>query len=168
MTLKGKTPDEVYSRQGPANELPRFVPRKRWPRGSPCATPQTLVKGQRGVKLELYSMDRQWLAETGYPVVAEIFKFYRANLREEADGRLHIPISSSPECRGSKPEAWGEDPNIDIALIRRTCDWVVEMEEALGKSGLTASAKQVHAQLAPYHLTAQKELCLWAGKPLDA
>jgi len=114
-----------------------------------------------------YSMDRQWLAETGYPVVAEIFKFYRANLRKEADGRLHIPVSSSPEYRGSKPEAWGKDPNIDIALIRRTCDWVVEMEEALGKSELTSSAKEVRAQLVAYHLTARKELCLWAGKPLD-
>ena len=107
------------------------------------------------------------MAETGYPVVAEIFKFYRANLRKEADGRLHIPISSSPEYRENKPEAWCKDPNIDIALIRRTCDWVVEMEQALGKSELTASAKDVRAKLVPYHLTAKKELCLWADKPLD-
>lgn len=114
-----------------------------------------------------YSMDRQWLAETGYPVVAEIFKFYRANLRKEADGFLHVPVSSSPEYRENKPEAWGKDPNIDIALIRRTCDWVVEMEQALGKNELSASAKDVRAQLVPYHLTARKELCLWANKPLD-
>ncbi len=114
-----------------------------------------------------YSMDRQWLAETGYPLVAEIFKFYRANLRREADGRLHIPVSSNPEYRGSRPEAWCKDPNIDIALIRRTCDWVVEMEQALGRSDLTASAKDVHDKLVAYHLTAKKELCLWADKPLD-
>jgi hypothetical protein len=114
-----------------------------------------------------YSMDRAWLAETGYPVVAEIFKFYRANLRKETDGRLHIPVSASPEYRENKPEAWCKDPNIDIALIRRTCDWVVEMEQALGKSELTASANEVRAKLVPYHLTAKKELCLWAGKPLD-
>lgn len=114
-----------------------------------------------------YSMDRQWLAETGYPVVSEIFKFYRANLKKEADGFLHIPISSSPEYHENKPEAWCKDPNIDIALIRRTCDWVVEMERALGKNELTASAKDVRAKLLPYHLTARKELCLWANKPLD-
>lgn len=114
-----------------------------------------------------YSFDRPWLAETGYPVLAEVFKFYRANLRKEADGRLHIPISSSPEYCENAPQAWCKDPNIDIALIRRTCEWIVEMEEALGKSELTASAKEVRAQLVPYHLTARKELCLWADKPLD-
>ncbi len=114
-----------------------------------------------------YSMDRQWLAETGYPVVGEIFKFYRANLRKEADGRLHIPISSSPEYKENKPEAWCKDPNIDIALIRRTCDWIVEMEQALGKTELTASATDVRAKLVPYHLTAKRELGLWADKPLD-
>ncbi len=114
-----------------------------------------------------YSMDREWLAQTGYPIVAEVFKFYRANLRREADGRLHIPVSSSPEYRNNQPEAWCKDPNIDIALIRRTCDWVVEMEQALGKNELTSSAQDVHARLVPYHLTAKKELCLWADKPLD-
>lgn len=114
-----------------------------------------------------YSMDRQWLAETGYPVVAEIFKFYRANLCREADGRLHIPVSSSPEYRENKPEAWCKDPNIDIALIRRTCDWLVEMEQALGRNDLSQSAREVHDQLVPYHLTPRNELCLWADKPLD-
>jgi alpha-L-fucosidase 2 len=114
-----------------------------------------------------YSMDRSWLAETGYPVMAEIFKFYRANLRREADGRLHIPVSSSPEYRENKPDAWCKDPNIDIALIRRTCDWLIEMEQALGQHALSDSAREVHDQLVPYHLTPRKELCLWADKPLD-
>lgn len=114
-----------------------------------------------------HSMDREWLAETGYPLVAEIFKFYRANLKQEADGYLHIPVSSSPEYCEDKPEAWCKDPNIDIALVRRTCDWIMEMEQALGKDDLSASAKMVRAKLVPYHLTAKKELCLWAGKPLD-
>ena len=53
MSLKGATPDEVYFKFRPANRAPRFEPRARWPRGSPCASPQTLVKGQPGVKLEL-------------------------------------------------------------------------------------------------------------------
>jgi len=110
--------------------------------------------------------DRPWLAETGYPLVAEIFKFYRANLREEPDGRLHIPLSSSPDYRENKPEAWCKDPNIDIALIRRCCDWVVEMEQTLGKDELGRSAREVRAKRVPYHLTKRKDLCLWADKPL--
>ena len=53
MSLCGKTPDEVYHRQRPANRLPRFEPRPHWPRASACAKPVTLVKGVPGVRLEL-------------------------------------------------------------------------------------------------------------------
>ena len=52
-TLGGRTPDEVYFHQRPANRSPRFEPRARWPRSAPCALPQVLVKGQPGVRIEL-------------------------------------------------------------------------------------------------------------------
>jgi len=54
MTLKGKTPNEVYSKEKfPANRRPRIEPRAEWPRGSPCAKPQTLVAGQPGDRFRL-------------------------------------------------------------------------------------------------------------------
>jgi len=114
-----------------------------------------------------YSMDREWLEETGHPLVAEVFRFYRANLEREADGYLHVPLSTSPEYKDNTPAAWCKDPNIDLALIRRCCDWVVEMEAALGTRDLTASAHEVRRALAPYALTEAGALCLWPGKPLD-
>ena len=52
-TLGGRTPDEVYHRQRPANQRPRFEPRVRWPRSAPCALPQVLIKGQPGVRIDL-------------------------------------------------------------------------------------------------------------------
>jgi len=52
-TLQGRTPDEVYFHQRPANRMPRFEPRTLWPRPARCALPQVLVKGQPGVRLEL-------------------------------------------------------------------------------------------------------------------
>jgi transposase InsO family protein len=51
--LKGATPDEIYFQRRPANRQPRFEPRPAWPRGSPCASPRTLVKGQPGAILTL-------------------------------------------------------------------------------------------------------------------
>jgi hypothetical protein len=51
--LGGRTPDEVYFGGMPAGRKPRFEPRARWPRRSPCARPQALVRGQPGVRLEL-------------------------------------------------------------------------------------------------------------------
>jgi hypothetical protein len=54
-TLGGRTPNEVYRQERrPANRAPRFEPREKRPRGSPCARPQALVKGRPGVKLELH------------------------------------------------------------------------------------------------------------------
>ncbi len=52
-TLGGRTPEEVYLQQRPANQSPRFEPRALWPRPAPCALPQVLVKGQPGVRIEL-------------------------------------------------------------------------------------------------------------------
>jgi len=51
--LGGATPNEVYFNHRPTNRTPRFEPRARWPRGSPCARPQVLVKGRPGVRVEL-------------------------------------------------------------------------------------------------------------------
>jgi len=48
MTLRGRTPNEVYFSRFPANRQPRLEPRPKWPRGSPCAVPQVLVAGQPG------------------------------------------------------------------------------------------------------------------------
>ncbi len=49
----GATPNEVYFGRHPANRAPRFEPRPRWPHGSPCTKPQTLVEGKTGTRLEL-------------------------------------------------------------------------------------------------------------------
>jgi transposase InsO family protein len=54
MTLDGCTPNERYHGRRPANRQPRCEPRPGWPRPSPCAAPQTLVKGQPGVRLRLH------------------------------------------------------------------------------------------------------------------
>jgi hypothetical protein len=50
--LGGKTPDEMYHGRFPANRKPRFEPRSRWPRGSPCAGPWALVRGKPGARVE--------------------------------------------------------------------------------------------------------------------
>jgi transposase InsO family protein len=51
--LGGRTPNEIYFRAFPANRRPRFEPRSKWPRGSPCAKPWALVRGSPNAKLTL-------------------------------------------------------------------------------------------------------------------
>ena len=45
------TPEEMYRGLPSVTMAPRFEPRRRWPRGSPCAAPRAPVRGRRGVKL---------------------------------------------------------------------------------------------------------------------
>jgi putative transposase len=51
--LGAATPDEIYYHRRPAGRSPRFEPRHRWPRRSPCASPHALIRGQPGVRLDL-------------------------------------------------------------------------------------------------------------------
>jgi hypothetical protein len=68
MTLRGRTPIEVYFGRFPTNRRPRVEPRPKWPRGSPCAVPQVLVAGQPGDEfvVELRRHDRR----SHLPIVA--------------------------------------------------------------------------------------------------
>jgi hypothetical protein len=52
-TLAGRTPNEAYHHRFPANRCPRYEPRSRWPRGSPCARPWALALNGPGARLEL-------------------------------------------------------------------------------------------------------------------
>ncbi len=52
-SLNTRTPDEVYFGRRPACRMPRFEPRSRWPRRSPCAAPCTLIRRRPGVVVEL-------------------------------------------------------------------------------------------------------------------
>ncbi|UCF05861.1 MAG: DDE-type integrase/transposase/recombinase [bacterium] len=64
--LGGLTPWEEYTSVRPANIRLRFEPRRNWPVMSPCASPQTSIRGKRGTKLTLV---------VGY-----------------VDGRQHLPV----------------------------------------------------------------------------
>jgi putative transposase len=63
-SLNGKTPHEVYHGLLPASERPRYEPRARWPRCSPCASPHVPVTGNCGAPIRLdvrYHSDRKHL-----------------------------------------------------------------------------------------------------------
>ena len=51
--LDARTPDEAYFGRPAACCAPRFEPRRRWPRGSPCAQPQVKIRGRRGARIEV-------------------------------------------------------------------------------------------------------------------
>ena len=52
-TLQASTPDEKYFGRFPACRKPRYEPRAKWPRGSPCAGTWALTRHGPGARLEL-------------------------------------------------------------------------------------------------------------------
>ena len=55
--LCGRTPNEVFFGQNPANEKKRIEPRARWPRSSPCALPPAGQRGRSGRVVDLVVSD---------------------------------------------------------------------------------------------------------------
>lgn len=51
--LDGRTPREVYDGLRPANATSRVEPRACWPREASCASPQTMVRGERGATVTI-------------------------------------------------------------------------------------------------------------------
>jgi putative transposase len=49
--LGGQTPKEVYEGRRPANKKARWEPRPKWPKDSPCASPQARVKKRQASRL---------------------------------------------------------------------------------------------------------------------
>jgi len=52
-SLEAATPDEIYFERLPRSRAPRFEPRRRWPRDSPCAGPPARVRGRCGQRIAL-------------------------------------------------------------------------------------------------------------------
>ena len=66
----------------------------------------------------LYTGDRAFLRDRAYPFMAEVGRAIEG-LLEERNGRLYLPLSSSPEIHDNRPQAYLEpNSNFDLALMR--------------------------------------------------
>ncbi len=114
-----------------------------------------------------YERDEKQLREQTVPFLREVFRFYDGLLEEWDDGRLHIPLSASPEMHDNRPEAWCHDPNCDLAGVRNLCRWVIETEKAAGDSECTERAEYVAEKLADYAVNERGGMMLWPGRAYD-
>ena len=63
------------------------------------------------------------------------------NLLEERDGKLYLPLSSSPEIHNNSLRAWLQpNSNYDLALMQWAFEALEEMATALGARRTTPSA----------------------------
>ncbi len=95
-----------------------------------------------------YTMDRQFLVERAYPYCAEIATCLEGLLRPGPNGKLKLPLSSSPEIHGNSPKAWlTPNSNYDLSLLEWLYGALVEMANAKGDSAAAARWQKVLDQL---------------------
>lgn len=92
-----------------------------------------------------HKMDDTLLREKLYPVLKGAINYYLHFLQMGADGKLHLPMTFSPEYGGA------EDCNFDLALLRWGCQTLLEITERLKISDpLIPEWKKVMLELTPY------------------
>ena len=80
-----------------------------------------------------YTMDERFLAERAYPFCCEVGRMLEALLEPGRDGKLKLPLSSSPEIHDNRPEAhMTPNTNNDLALLRWLFAALAEMAGAMG------------------------------------
>ncbi|GMV92910.1 MAG: hypothetical protein AMXMBFR82_26880 [Candidatus Hydrogenedentota bacterium] len=114
----------------------------------------------------LYSQDGTFLRVQALPMMKGCFLTYANLLEPGDDGKLHVPLSYSPEYGEGGFSAYTKDPNCDLALIRFLGNAILESNAILGtEDELTGRVNEVLANLTPY-LRNGNRLLVSADTPL--
>lgn len=127
-----------------------------------------------------YTLDEEVLEKVAWPLLNGAFEGFWA-MREEVDGedgetRLSLPVSVSPEFKGSRMDAWGRDASFQLAAWHVVAESLQKTAEILDKETDSRWA-EVNAKLPPYTTftgPASKEwpeneterIALWEGMDL--
>jgi alpha-L-fucosidase 2 len=100
-----------------------------------------------------YSMDENILKNTAWPLMVGAFEGYWAMLEEikGQDGkmRLSLPVSVSPEFKGSRMDAWGRDASFQLEALHMVAENLTKAAGVLGEEPDPRWAK-VKESLPPY------------------
>ena len=101
-----------------------------------------------------YSGDNRFLRARAYPFCKELATCVRGLLRPGADGKLKLPLSSSPEVHDNTLEAWLQpNSNFDLAILRKFFLDMAEMASALRLTKETDQWKGVVYLLEDLHIS---------------
>jgi len=97
-----------------------------------------------------YTLDRAFLRTRAYPWCAAVGEALAALLRADADGRLALPLSTSPEIFDNSMRAWlPPNSNYDLALMRFLFAANAEMAAVLGDDAAARRWRDVVGRLDP-------------------
>lgn len=76
--------------------------------------------------------DEDFLRERVYPYTSESMQCVLELMQPGEDGKLYLPVSSSPEIHDDKAESWlTPNSNYDLSLIRYTLEQLIRFSEIL-------------------------------------
>ena len=114
-----------------------------------------------------YTMDRAFLAQRAYPWLSEVAAGI-VHLLDERQGKLYLPLSSSPEIHNNSLRAWLQpNSNYDLSLMAWSFEALAEMAEALGKTEDAKRWQSLRAKLEELHVDDQQVLMFAKDEPFN-
>ncbi len=115
-----------------------------------------------------FTMDEDFLRETAWPFMVGAMRVYEGML-ETVGGRYTLPVSVSPEYRGSRMDAWGRDASFQLACIHMLCEMLQDAAEVLGETpeAVWADIRANCPTACTFDRNGHTEIALWEGVPLE-
>ena len=111
-----------------------------------------------------YSGDTDFLRETAFPFIVGVMRVYEEMLEQKGD-QWSLPVSVSPEYRGSKMNAWGINASFQLACIHSLCRNLNHAAEVLELEPQPIWSTILRGL--PLATLYGQEIALWEGTPLE-
>ena len=104
-----------------------------------------------------YTLDIDFLRDTAYPFMKGAMRVYEAVLEEE-NGRMVLPMSTSPEYNWSSLKAAGRNPSFQLACIHFLLESLIAAAEILDLDAEDAAAwRRLKEKVPPYTTFTQSD-----------
>ncbi|MCC6234888.1 MAG: glycoside hydrolase N-terminal domain-containing protein [Verrucomicrobiales bacterium] len=114
-----------------------------------------------------YTADDAFLRTRAYPWCAEVGESLAALLQPDAQGRLVLPTSASPEVHDNSQRAWLKpNSNYDLAILRMLFLSLREMAAAQNQSAAADRWNDLATRLGPFHADTDGTLRINEVEPL--
>lgn len=114
-----------------------------------------------------YTQDHEFLESRAYPWCAEVAECWYRLLKEDEQGILKLPLSSSAEIFNNSPRSWLQpNSNQDLDLLRVHLLGLAEMADALGRKADGERWREMAGKLGKPHVDEEHALMWSEGEPV--
>jgi alpha-L-fucosidase 2 len=115
-----------------------------------------------------HTADKAFLKDRAFPFCEEIARALSGLLSVDDEGRLVLPLSTSPEIHENSAAAWLEpNSNYDLSLMAWLFDAVGEMADSLSDDTSAAHWRALAHELGPLHKDEGGSLSFAEGEPFS-